>query len=452
MKRNIKQEIYEAASHAKKRNEAAISTLTDAVDLTDYRHLVRESVHGAVWTDALQCALNEHTWIIIPPSEDIYWLDDTIVIPSDRHIEAVGAVIRLVPEYPYIMLRNEHTQDGTHMPIPSWNGDHNISIHGGSWEESRTSRGARRYAKNAVGFCGVQTCMLFNNLTGLTLTDMTFAHTESFSVQVGDLTDGVFENFFFVGCFADGLHVNGNCENLYICNFRGHVGDDLVALNMYDWLGSSINYGPAKNIFCEEIHSAMDSPAKAFRLQPGLFYYDDGSCVDCSLENIYIRHVSGIFEYKLYLQTPPYHLGEIPERSGIGSADHLYFEDIRIDIRGMNPGYAPDGLFGMFMLNSDIGCLSLQDVTYFHDPALREGVYLIVAGPMSWRMGDLEVFDPYAGGTVEVLELENIVVNGERITDADRIVKTIAFDDVNGDGFSSGCGKIQRIVWNESDV
>ena len=447
MKEAIKQNILEAALQAKARNAAAIASLTDTVSLDRYSHLVRENSHGQIWTDALQRALHEHEVVVIPPSNEVYWLDSTIVIPSDRHIEAHGAVIRLVPEYPYVMLRNEHTQDGTHLPIAPGSRDRNISIHGGQWEESCSRRGARRYG-DVPGFYGVQTCMLFNNITGLTLTDMTFARATSFSVQVGDLTDGVFENFHFISCYADGLHINGNSENLYIRNFSGHVGDDLVALNMYDWLGSSINYGPAKNIFCEEIHSAPDSRAKAMRLQPGMFFFDDGSAVDCAMENIYIRRVSGIYEYKLYLQTPPYLLGEQPERTGIGSADNVFFEDIVIDTTENCPGYDREAPFGLFMLNSRIGYLSLRNVEYRRGENVRPGVTLIAAGPMSWRHGDVEIFDPYVSGTVEMLDLDNITINGESVSEVDKLVQVIAFQDVNRDGFSSGRGEIQRIRLN----
>jgi len=36
-------------------------------------------------------------------------------------------------------------------------------------------------------------------------------------------------------------------------------------------------------------------------------------------------------------------------------------------------------------------------------------------------------------------------INGQRVSDADRLVQIVAFDDVNGDGFSSGRGKINCI-------
>ncbi len=455
-KNQLKQHIMDAAFGAKYRNEAAIVGLRDRVSLTEYRDLVRNGPHGAVWTEALRRALDEHEVVVIPASEEAYWLDGTVAIPSNRRIEAVGAVIRMVPEYPYVMLCNRHVHDGTLAPIDTSDRDENISIHGGCWDEGATTRGARRFHEDPDTFRGVQTCMLFNNLDHLTMTDVTFARATSFSVQVGDLTDGVFENFFFISCYADGLHINGNCENLLIRNFRGHVGDDLVALNMYDWLGSSINYGPCKNVFCEDIHSAPDSAAKAMRLQPGIFIYQDGTTVDCSLSDMYFRKLSGIFEYKLYFQSPPYRLGTKPEGGGAGSADNLLFEDV--EILSERPGYPPDvpgiGYFGMFFLNSNIGYISLENIRYTIHESDSPQTYLIAVGPMTWCLRDrrVEIFDPYISSVVDTLDLEDIFVNGERCTDVDRLLTVIEFNDVNQDGHSSGKGCVNRVFLDGEQV
>ena len=200
-KEALKQQIMQAAFAAKARNEAEIASLTDSVSLLEYASLMREGEHGQIWTEALQAALDAHEIVVIPASEEIYWIDSTVIIPSNRRIEASGATIRLVPEYPYIMLRNEHLGDGTYAPIDTSVRDRNISIHGGSWEESCTVRGKRRLHAETDSFFGVQTCMMFNNLDHLTITDVTFSHATSFCVQVGDLCDGVFENFFFISCF-----------------------------------------------------------------------------------------------------------------------------------------------------------------------------------------------------------------------------------------------------------
>jgi len=456
-KMRIKQRIIEDTLQAKKRNEDAIGRLNDSVCLSEYRELVRIGQHGLIWTDALQVALNEHEIIIIPQSEEIYWLDNTVSIPSNRRIEATGATIRMSPEYPYVMLRNQHVHDGTYAPIDTSDRDTNISIHGGCWDEGAIKRGKRRYHGESGSFDGVQTCMLFNNLDHLTLTDITFSHVTSFCVQVGDLVDGVFENFFFISCYADGLHINGNSENLYIRNFSGHVGDDLVALNMYDWLGSSINYGPARNVFCENIHSAPDSMAKAMRLQPGIFSYRDGTLIDCSLNDMYFRNLSGIFEYKLYYQTPPYRLGTRPEGKGAGSADNLFFENVEIiSNRCSYPYELPTvGYFGMFFMNSNIGYILLDNIQYKTTDKVSPYTYLVAVGPMSWRIvgkEDIEVFDPYVSATVDMLDMRNIFINGKQTDDVEKIVKIIEFDDVNQDGFSSGRGKVNHVYIDGKSV
>ena len=453
---DIKQQIWDSALEAKKRNNEAIGKLTDTVLLTEYRHLTSENEHGTVWTKAFQTALYEHEIVVIPASSEVYWLDNTVLVPSNRRIEATGATIRLVPEFPYIMLCNEHIHDGTKAPIDTSDTDRNISIHGGSWEEVCAERGKRRLNEDyKKTFRGVQTCMLFNNLDNLTITDVTFARTNSFSVQVGDLIDGVFENFHFISCYADGLHINGNCENIYVRNFKGHVGDDLVALNMYDWIGSSINYGPAKNIYCEDIISAPDSKAKMMRLQPGIFKYEDGTLIDCSLSNVYIKHARGIFEYKLYFQSPRYKLGKKPEGEGAGSADNIFFEDI--GIIAQRPWYPDEsdelrGHFGMFFSNSNVGYLSLKNIQYTTDENTSDKTHLIAIGPMSYRVEDVEVFDPYISAVLDTLELEDIFVNGEKATEIDGLIKIIEFDDINKDGASTGKGRVDNVILDGKKV
>ena len=192
----VKQRIIDDTLQAKARNEAAIAALKDSVSLDAYAHLVRESEHGRVWTDALAAAVKEHEIVVIPESDEVYWIDKTVFIPSNTHIEATGAKIRLVPEYPYVMLTNEHVHDGTYAPIDTSDRDVNISIHGGSWEECSKKRGERKFHADKSSFFGVQALMLFGNITHITMTDVTFVSTMGFSVQVGDITDGVFENFF----------------------------------------------------------------------------------------------------------------------------------------------------------------------------------------------------------------------------------------------------------------
>ena len=58
--------------------------LSDRCSLADYRALVR-TVNGTnVWTDALQKALDEHEIVTIPVSDEKYFFDGTVVVPSRR--------------------------------------------------------------------------------------------------------------------------------------------------------------------------------------------------------------------------------------------------------------------------------------------------------------------------------------------------------------------------------
>lgn len=458
-----KQKIFDSLLSMKQKREEENSVLKDTVFLSAYRPLTRKTEEGTVWTQALQTALNEHEHIIIEPSEEIYLLDGTVCIPSNRHIEAKGATIRLSKNCKVLMLRNEHTKDGTHFPLDGSKKDRNISIHGGRWEESNVRRLgygiSGRYTPVSEDdehreFYGVSTCMLFNNMEGLSLSDMTFAHTAGFAVQIGDIENVVFEKISFISCYADGLHINGNSRNLYILNIKGEVGDDLVALNAYDWQNSSVNFGEIRNVFCEHLYLAKTGRYKAIRIEPGIYRYDDGSTVDCGIFDTVIKDVRGIRTFKLYLQTPPYKLGESPEFGKVGSADNLFFEDIEIDLTAPIDNFGPykaqdsvKGCFAAFELGANIGNISFENIRLtLHEEEWKYS-YLVCIGPKSSCVNGKECFDPYLSSHVKNLIFKNISVNGKPVNNILPLIREIEFHDVNGDGFSTGKGTVGTIVF-----
>lgn len=454
-----KEQIRQILLEMRTQQIARSNALTDRCCLTEYAGLTRTGwQNGAevvVWTDALQEALRAHEVVQIPASEVPYYLDGTVRIPSHRRIEAEGAEIRLMEGVTVLMLRNAHTQDGTHAPVSGADRDENITIIGGRWSESHTRRAG--YGKSGcydgAGCFGVSTCMLFNNITGVMLKNMTFAHTAGFAVQMGDIADVVAEELAFDSCYADGLHINGNTERVWIRGLRGQVGDDLLALNMYDWQNSSVNFGPGRMIWAEDVETAPDSRYKAMRLEPGVYTYDDGSTVDCGLYNTVIRGARGIRHYKLYLQTPPYRIGvEHPERGAPGSADNLFFEDLDIDLVAPGDNFGPYkskdpllGRFGAFEVGAKVGRLTLTNVrlTLHPDQPLSR---LMTVGPKSTALNGKEVFDPYVDGSIETLVLEQVTVNGAPPADPWSVVEPIVFEDIHGDGRSSGRGWVNEII------
>ena len=72
--------------------------------------------------------------------------------------------------------------------------------------------------------------------------------------------------------------------------------------------------------------------------------------------------------------------------------------------------------------------------------------YLACVGPKSVIYKGKEIFDPYISCRVETVEIKNVTVNGEKTSDVSALVKTVTFDNVNADGFSTGRGEIGEIL------
>lgn len=462
-----KAQIYASLERMTAANRAAQDALTREAFLTDYVSHIRTGMQDdteiRIWTDAFRAALAENEIVRIPASAEPYYVDDSITIPSNRRIFAEdGAVIRQMKGVRVLMFRNEHTADGTHAPISASVRDCNIAICGGRWEESNTGRAG--YGRTGMydmerSFYGVSTCMFFNNMDGLTLTDLTFVHTAGFSVQMGDITNVLIDNITFIECFADGLHINGNTENVRITNVRGQVGDDLVALNMYDWQNSSVDFGPMKTVLCENLDLSADSHYKAMRIEPGVYYYDDNSSVDCGLYDAIIKNVRGINTFKLYYQTPAYKIvGGEPERGGPGSGDYLFFEDIRIDLNAPIDGFREytesdpvRGAFAGFEFGADIGHLFFENIDLTLYPEKYPYSYLFCVGPKSCVTGNgtVEVFDPYVSCEVGTVELTDIRVNGVQPDDIAPYIRAVTFDNINNDNRSTGSGTIANVVYHK---
>jgi len=452
---NAKHDIPKFLEEIRIANLALIAGLTNYASIDDYEQLTYVEDGRRIWTKALQAALDMHQVVLIPSADEPYWIDAPVRIPSNRHIEAAhDAVIRLVPGAKLLMLRNEETRDGTHAPIDGMRSC-NISINGGRWEESNTRRAG--YGKTGMydmerSLFGISTCMLFNNIENLTLTNMTFAACAAFCVQLGDAKNVVMENIRFEHCYADGLHINGNIENVLVRDVSGEVGDDLVALNTYDWQNSSVNFGPGKCILCENITAADTGRYKSMRLEQGIYTYDDGTEVDCSLTDTLIKGVKGIHTFKLYFQTPAYEIGTSPERGAAGSLDGVHFEDIEIDLSAPVDGFDAyensdpvRGWFGAFEIGNNAGMITFENIRITLHPESYPLSRLIVVGPKSIRVGDREIFDPYISSRVGCISLKDITVNGAPMKSHLDLIHVTAFDDVNGDGCSTGRGVLERV-------
>ena len=461
----VRADAYVAIEQSGAASDAALdvaqAALTDACAVTDYAHLVTRVNGTNVWTAALQAAVAAHEIVRLPASERPYYVDATVRVPSNRRIEATGATVALLPGTRVLMLRNEHAPDGTLAPIPPGSRDRNIAVVGGRWEDwMRTRRGYGVTGRFDLGprkigaHYGVSTLFYFGNCDAVTVRGATFVHTSGFAVQAGDGAGHRYERIRFEACHADGLHLNGNLSEVHVRDVRGCVGDDLVALNAYDWLNSSINFGPQRNILCEDLE-LVGGGYPAIRIQPAKYRYADGAVVDCAVSNVIFRRVKGITTFKMYLQTPRYRIGTEPEWAAVGTGGNLFFEDIEIDLArpidcmGQYRDSEPvRGHFGAFEFGADLSSVHFRniDITFHLDRFPLS--HLAVVGPKSCFFpgkdggAGMEVFDPYVCCRVGEVTVGGLEVRGAA---PQELVRATAFDDVNRDGRSSGRGVIDRL-------
>ena len=458
--------VERSVAAAVRENAALQDKLADRVSLNDYSALAQRRNGLTIWTEALQRAVDEHEIVVLPPSNGPYLVDGTVILPSNRRIEATNATVRMADGMKTVLFRNANAADGTFAPVPTGPRDTNIAIVGGTWEDCCTSRAG--YGASGMfnllprrhgNFFGVSALMFFGNCDHVSIVGATFRHVGAFAVQACNGDAFRFEDISFDRCFADGLHLNGNLSRVLARRIRGQVGDDLVALNAYDWINSSVSFGPQSDILCEDLELVRAPGSRvypAIRIQPAKYRYADGSTVDCSVSNAVFRRVRGVTTFKCYLQTPPYTIGEKPEWGETGSGGNLVFEDVEIDLTGPIDDigqYASSdpvrGHFGAFEFGANISSVELRNIDVAFHADHYPLSHLVTVGPKSCLLpqkdekGAIEVFDPYVECRVGKVLLANVRACG---VVPDELVHVTAFNDVNGDGRSSGHGETGRII------
>lgn len=454
LKRRSREEIIESLLAVRE----SVIKLTDGLDVgvsvEKYAHLIRKNENGySVWTEAFQRAIDENETVIIPSA--LYYIDKTLVLPSNRKIIAYGAHIRKVPEMNTLLLRNEHLKDGSYRIITRDDEDKNISVIGGTWEDTGrewTFHHGLYDSKNSM--VGVSACMCFINVRGLYLSDIKIIRAGGFGIQLGYLTDGAIENIKFENTVADGVHINGHTKNLIVRNVSGSVGDDIIALNMYDWDASSVAFGNIENVLCENICLAPEARYKAIRILPGQYRYKSSRFIEsCYLRDVIIKGVRGVNTFKFYFQTPPHKIGEEAEElDGVG--DNLFIEDVEIDLNkpidALDEYLSGDkilGTFAAFEFGSRFGRVTLFDIKAKLYQEKFPTSYLLSIGPKSARRDGKEIFNPKLNSCIEELFLNSVSVNGELITkrNVGKYIKRIVFKNLYGEKSGRFSGKIKKI-------
>jgi hypothetical protein len=267
---------------------------------------------------------------------------------------------------------------------------------------------------------GTHGVILLQNVRRISVKNVTVRKSKPFAIHLGNVHVFEIDGLTLEEHFRDGVHINGPASQGTIRNIRGNSHDDPVALNAWEWKNYAPSYGPIRDVSVENVTGAT-SGTSSIRLLPGVKRFDDGTELDCPLENITLRRITDIREFKLYDQ-PNLELGRDKDFSiGVGSIRNLRFEELVFN----RPG--------KIELHANTDGLVIQNVRINHPTT--DDWHLLAIGPKSQtykggRSEDparwTEIFSPDLNCTVR-----NVTVSGVRNRDSqtdlpiDRAVKVI---------------------------
>lgn len=429
------------------------------ISILNYSSLVKKEENNGkiieIWTNALRKALEENEHVYFPKGE--YFIDDTVVLTSNRKISAhKKAFISIVENLPVNMFHSDCVVDGSYAVISDdMPRTKNIQIVGGTWGTQSNCRA--KYGKEGAfdredSLHGVHALWHLSSVENLFIKDVTFKNTASFAVQLGRVNNFVVENIVCDGCFADGVHINGQVNNGVVFNVSGTTEDDLVALNAYDWANSTINNGPIQNLIIHNVNST-GGHCHCMRILPGITADDKGG-IDCFIKNVRISKIKGVQTFKMYLQTPFYI--DYPDGTNVGHIEDITFEDIelvkdRVSDNTFNYHNKDlvTGHFGVFEIGSNVNKLTLKNIKAklpledFPDTA-----HFLTVGPKCCYVPEKnqEIFDPYVSCVCKEIVYGNIVIDGNKVEDLTSYIKEISFEDLYESKMPFGNGKVEMLT------
>ena len=405
--------------------------------IEEFSSLVYEKNGYMVYGDAIQAALDQYQCVEIPKCARMY-LHKPIIMKSgyrlklDRYQEIAN-----IPDTLFCMIRNEHIFNGADMPSIHENYDENISVDGGIWdgglkdtdgEDKRLVTGISPECKGALSI------MIFSNVENLIIKNAEFKNGGiNYAVELGNISGFRISDLTFIRYGRDGVHINGPASYGEVCDLYGEdMGDDIVALNAWDWDTSAITFGTIEKMYVHDNRTTNNE----LRLLPGRKLYEN-SFVDCDIRDSILQRLSGVYTFKLYCQPNIFNAeieGYYDVSGTVGNIHDVWFCDIDID-KNRNSGFHGLPVNGIFDICADCRNLHFENISVLATYADIEqrGMKFMSVGPLSavWKNGSEnpddwgEVFDPNAICYVEDVYFKNISFEDCKATTREMLTKEI---------------------------
>ena len=373
---------------------------------------------GADAAALVASALADHMAVRIPRLAEPVCLRRPIALHSGMKLSVhPETVMRMAPGCGGCMVRNAHLLDGCAGPMTGPR-DSDILVEGGVWEDG--PRGGapddgdptlRRFLAGHL-LLGV---IFFAGADRVTVRGAVIRRCGEYGVLLAGCNDFTVSDISFDDQKKDGVHVNGPSERGVIERIRGECGDDIVALNAWDWDTSAVSFGPISDIAVRGVRCKQGE----IRLLPGRKTYPNGRRAECPVERCSFEDIEGVYTFKLYQQPNCNNaFRAVPDRSDIpGQIGDVRFERVRLE-GVVERGFGEVCPEGLFEVGADCRNLVIRDVALGFPASFygSRGGALVTVGPKSstWTRGFddpakwAELFEPDLVCTAENVSFRNI--------------------------------------------
>ncbi len=405
----------------------------DYVSMLDYMGYARQKeLEGQTVTDyilPIQMALNANLSVYIPKMDTPVYISEGITLNSGNTLK-VHPETRIVFMADGVMLHNRNVMDGHYNYVePGNHSDRDVAVIGGIWEAPKTKIIGERQAEGYLGYLGCDSLFLLHNVINVRMEHLKIAHTKRMGVMIGNCENFMVQDIEFEDAARDGIHVEGPCWNGIIRDLRGKVGDDLVALNAWDWTNAALTFGAIHDVIVEDVWTEPGYLWSEMRLHPGNYTLPTGRVIQCPVYNIVFKNVHGIHTVKFYNQPnlmPGYNFDK---SFGLGEINNVYFDNVTFDYYPLNQYYTQKD--ACIEVHADCFNLNFKNIKINYPLADKDhdNYRFIAVGPISatWKINDnpddwFDFFDPDSNCHVDRITLENITVNGEACKDEDKLL------------------------------
>lgn len=406
-------------------------------DIEEFSALLYEKGGYTIYGDTIQAALNKYHCVEISSRENMY-LEKPIIMKSGYRLK-LGKNQRIanLPDLRTCLIRNEHVADAAFVPAVCENPDTDISVDGGIWDGGLNAGDGedKRLGTGLIPeFKGALSIMIFVNLKNLVIQNAAFENGGiNYAIQLSNLQRFRVSDLSFIRYGRDGVHLNGPASYGEICNLYGEdMGDDVVAVNAWDWDTSAISFGTIEKLYVHD----NKTPNNELRLLPGRKLYED-CFVDCDIRQCIFERLSGVYTFKLYCQPNIFNVmveGHHDVSGTVGNIYDIWFKDIEVD-ENKNSGFNGLPVNGIFDVCADCRNLHFENIhvcASYADVERRRMKFMSV-GPLSavWTNGSEnpedwgEVFDPDAVCAVEDVYFKNIRFEDRAATTRETLTKEI---------------------------